>query len=155
VVTVTDPDRLAEIATTLAVLVRDDTPEANGAWLAAQLPDPADWWALIFVLAAAVPDDRPWTALTAWARHRDALAPTKPEETVDEGEVLRPARASQPARRKTPDELQPCGTEAAAARHRYYGEDLCEACRLHERIRNRIRKAEARGRADAARRAAA
>jgi hypothetical protein len=142
---VIDPDRLAEIATTLAVLVRDDTPEANAAWLAAQLPDPADWWALCFVLAAAVPDDRPWAALTAWARHRDAPPAAKADE-VDEGEVLRPARTSQPARRKTPDELQPCGTEAAAARHRYYGEELCEACRLHERIRNRIRKANQRAR---------
>ena len=143
----TDPaDRLAEIAAELACRVRDETPADNATWLAEQLPNPADWWKLCFVLAAAIPDDRPWLALTAWTVTRPAPAAM---DVVDEGEVLRPAKASRPARRKSPDELQPCGTPAAAARHRYYGEDLCEACSLHERIRDRIRKAEARGRAAA------
>lgn len=61
-------DQLAEIAAELACRVRDDDPAANSRWLAAVLPDPADRWALCFVLAAAIPDDRPWMALTAWAR---------------------------------------------------------------------------------------
>jgi hypothetical protein len=103
-------DRLAAIAAELAVRVRDDDPEANGRWLAAALPDPADWFRLAFVLAAAVPDDRSWRELTAWT-------------------------AIQPARR-----LQPHGTHAAAARHRYRGEELCDSCRDAERERDRIRK---------------
>lgn len=61
-------DRLAEIAAQLAVRVRDDTPDEVGAWLREQLPNPSDWWALTFVLAAAVPLDRPFSHLTAWAR---------------------------------------------------------------------------------------
>jgi hypothetical protein len=138
-----DPDRLAEIAVELAVRIRDDDPEANGRWLRAQLPDSADWFRLAFVLAAAVPDDRPWLALTAWKWARTEQAAP---DLVDEGEVLRPAKSSRPGEAKPPRELQPCGTEAAAARHRYHGEDLCEACRLHERIRDRIRKANQRAR---------
>jgi hypothetical protein len=63
-------DRLAEIALQLVDRVRDDNPEANARWLRAQLPDPADQFRLLFVLAAAVPTDRPWAHLTAWARHR-------------------------------------------------------------------------------------
>lgn len=63
-----EADRLAEIAVQLVARVRDDDPEAVGRWLAHQLPDPADWWNLAFVLAAAVPMDRPFSHLTAWAR---------------------------------------------------------------------------------------
>jgi hypothetical protein len=135
---VIDVDQLAAIAAELAVRVRDETPDANAAWLAAELPDPADWFRLAFVLAAAIPDDRSWTALTAWAWA------TKPDpDIVDEGEVLRPAKSARPGAGKP---LEPCGTPAAAARHRYHGEDLCTACRLHEQIRDRVRKAESRAR---------
>lgn len=134
-------DQLAAIAAELAVRVRDDNRDANGAWLAAQLPDPADWFQLAFVLAAAIPDDRSWTALTAWAWA------TRPDpDQVDEGEVLRPAESSRPGRPGQTAELQPCGTPAAAARHRYHGEELCTVCRLHEQIRDRVRKAESRAR---------
>ena len=59
-------DRLAELAAQLVVRIRDDEPQANARWLAAQLPDPADWFRLCFALAAAVPDDQPWHHLTAW-----------------------------------------------------------------------------------------
>lgn len=145
-------DRLAEIAAELACRVRDETPADNLAWLDQQIPDPTDRRDLLFVLAAAIPDDRPWLALTAWTLVRPAPAEPEPDtdpDLVDEGEVLRPSDASRPAKRKPPVTVQPCGTPAAAARHRYHGEDLCEACRLHERIRDRIRKAEARGRAAA------
>lgn len=103
-------DELAEIATELALRVRDDSPEANGRWLAAMLPDPADWWALCFVLASAVPDDRSWRALTAW-------------------------RFESPGRR-----LRPHGTPAAAARHRYRNEELCDECRQGVREADRERK---------------
>ncbi|WP_213452868.1 hypothetical protein [Rhizomonospora bruguierae] len=63
--TVTELERVAQ---QLAGRVRDDDPDANARWLAAQLPDAADWWRLLFVLAAAVPTDRSWRQLTAWAR---------------------------------------------------------------------------------------
>jgi hypothetical protein len=59
---------LAEIAVELIVRIRDDSPEDNGRWLTAHLPDPGDWFRLAFVLAAAVPDDRSWQQLTAWTR---------------------------------------------------------------------------------------
>lgn len=63
----TPEDRLAHIASQLVMRIRDYDPQANGIWLAAQLPDPADWFRLTFVLAAAVPDDQPWRQLIAWA----------------------------------------------------------------------------------------
>jgi hypothetical protein len=110
---------LARIAVQLAVRVRDDDPEANGRWLAAQLPDPADWFRLAFVLAAAVPDDRSWRQLTAWAIGR----------TDAEGDQPRLQHA-----RHT--DVRPCGTAAAARRHRYHGEDLCDLCRASERARD-------------------
>ena len=61
-----DVDRLASIAQQLAARVRDDDPVANQRWLYAMLPDPAEREALLYVLAAAVPDDRPWSRLTSW-----------------------------------------------------------------------------------------
>lgn len=57
---------IAAIAAELAIRVRDDSPEANARWLAAVMPEPADWFRLAFALAAAVPDDRSWKHLTAW-----------------------------------------------------------------------------------------
>lgn len=105
-------DRLAEVAAQLVVRVRDDDPTANDRWLRAMLPNPADRTALCFVLAAAVPDDRSWLSLTEW--------------TVE-------PRAD--ARR-----LRPHGTHAAAQRHRYHGQPLCDACRNAEQARDRARK---------------
>jgi hypothetical protein len=67
-VTEDQADRLAAIAVELVQRVRDDDPVANGRWLSGELPDPADWWALCFILAAAVPDDRSWNVSTAWTR---------------------------------------------------------------------------------------
>lgn len=61
-----DTDRLAALAVELVIRIRDDNPDANARWLAAHLPNPADWFRLAFVLAAAVPDDRSWKQLTAW-----------------------------------------------------------------------------------------
>ena len=60
--------RLERLAGQLALRVRDYDPEDNGRWLAEQLPNPADWFRLVFVLATAIPDDRSWTSLPAWTR---------------------------------------------------------------------------------------
>lgn len=79
------------------------------------LPDPSDWFRLCFVLAAAVPDDRPWRHLTAWA----AIGPT----------------AAPLVQR-----LRPHGTYAAASRHRRLKEPLCDACRDGVRELDRERK---------------
>lgn len=49
-----DPDRLARIAGELVTRIHDEDPRANGRWLAAELPDPADWWELCFTLSALV-----------------------------------------------------------------------------------------------------
>ncbi|WP_028183481.1 hypothetical protein [Salinispora arenicola] len=110
-------DRLAAVAAELVVRVRDDDPQANARWLAATLPDPGDRERLLYVLAAAVPDDRPWLHLTAW--------------TV----TPRPARGP-----------QPCGTPAAAKRHRERDEEPCEPCETAEREDWRLRKRDQRAR---------
>jgi hypothetical protein len=60
-----DPDRLAQVAAQLAARVRDDEPDANARWLLATT-SADERWALLFVLAAAVPDDRPWRQLVLW-----------------------------------------------------------------------------------------
>lgn len=101
------PDYLASIALELSYRVREDDPEANGAWLAKRLPDPADWFRLAFVAVAAIPQDRPWRELTGWV-----------DEPLDSrfGWVER-------------DGLQPCGTRAAYRRHRRHGETPCQPCR--------------------------
>ena len=63
----TDLDDLAEIAAQLVARVRDEGTSDNARWLAAVLPDPADWFRLAFTLACAVPAEKPWLALTRWA----------------------------------------------------------------------------------------
>jgi hypothetical protein len=131
------PDELAAIAVELVLRVRDvEDPEANGTWLAERLPEPADWFRLAFALAAAIPDDRSWTALTAWTLLRHGVEPE-----YDEGEVLRPAPSATP---KPERALKPCGTEAAAARHQARGEDMDDECREALRTVDRERKRERR-----------
>jgi hypothetical protein len=61
-------DRLASIACGLAVRVRDDEPAANARWLDSQIRSVEELRALVFVLAAAVPIEVPWSHLTAWTR---------------------------------------------------------------------------------------
>ena len=61
-----DLSLLTRVAQELITRVRDDDPEANARWLSCVLPDRTDWFRLSFLLAAAVPDDRTWTELTAW-----------------------------------------------------------------------------------------
>lgn len=130
-------DQLAQVAAGLACRVRDESAEANAKWLADQLPEPGDWWELCFALAAAVPLDRSWLQLTSWT-----VKPIAPVTPVAKPGPGRPAGKSQ----RQP--LKPCGTRAAAERHRYHGEPLDDACleasREHERNRKRTpRKAAA------------
>ncbi len=99
---------LESIAQQLAARVREDDPEANGRWLASQLPDPADWWRLLFIQAAATPVDRPWSEVTAWA---------------------------QPPAPRRERELRPHGTDAALRRHQYRREPACEDCKAWDRQR--------------------
>lgn len=126
------PDELAAIAVQLAVRVRDEHPDVNGRWLAKMLPDPKDRWALVFVLAAAIPDDQPWTELTGWAND------------LDENQVIQLPVAKQGSK------VQSCGTIAAARRHRYYEEPICDLCREAERVRDRTRRGRRRNRRAAA-----
>ncbi len=72
-------DELASVAAQLVARVRDEIAEDNARWLADACPDPMDQYRLLFVLAAAVPDDLPWKQLTAWTR-----MPRVPAGTVDE-----------------------------------------------------------------------
>jgi len=130
-VTRPSPDELASIAIQLVSRVRDEKSEANGAWLREVLPDPEDRFRLCFVLAAAIPDNRPWLALTAWTVPRENPVDVD-LEALDEGPVLRPAAKSAPWGRG-PMPVEPCGTPAAARRHRRKNEDLCDACIQAER----------------------
>ena len=72
-------DRLASIAQQLAGRVRDDDPVANARWLAA-VTTAEEREALLYVLAAAVPDDRTWDELTGWAHHGTARAAARHEQ---------------------------------------------------------------------------
>lgn len=108
--------RLADLGRQLAVRVRDNDPADNQRWLHEVLPDPDQREHLLYVLAAAMPLNRSIRSLTAWAE--------QPRET----------------------RLQPHGTHAAAERHRYHGEDLCDPCRDFERARDRVRSANYRRR---------
>jgi hypothetical protein len=114
--------RLSQTAMDLVIRVRDEDPEENGEWLANLLPDPADWFRLAFVLAAAVPDDRSWADLTRWAK-----------VTALDDDPQRPGP-------------KPCGTPAAAARHRYHREPIDPACRAALQAENQKRKAQERER---------
>jgi hypothetical protein len=64
-----DEDRLAQVAQEMVVRVRDDDPDDNARWLQ-NMTTPDERWALLFVLAAAVPDDMTWTELTEWTTYR-------------------------------------------------------------------------------------
>lgn len=63
-----DVDRLATVAMGLAVRVRDDNPDSNLRWLRSQIDTAEDLTALVFILAAAVPIEVPWSLLTEWAQ---------------------------------------------------------------------------------------
>lgn len=66
-----DVERLESIAQQMAAKIRDEDPERILVWLRDQLDiDPrlpvSDLERLVFVMAAAIPDDRPWSRLIAW-----------------------------------------------------------------------------------------
>jgi hypothetical protein len=60
-------DRIASVALELVTRVREDDPDDYGRWLRNTVA-PEDMPALAVVLAVAVPLDKPWSHLTAWAR---------------------------------------------------------------------------------------
>jgi hypothetical protein len=81
--------------------------------------DPLDWAEmrdLVVLLAAAVDISAPPSVLFGWWRGRPKPRP----------------------------ELRPCGTIAAANRHKYRGEEMCEECRDAIREWDRARKRLAR-----------
>lgn len=117
-----DYERLAvQVAAQMAARVREETPEDNLAWLHA-VTTAEEREALPWILAAAVPVDEPMRLLLAWCRPeiRNATWAEAESEAMAEGG-------------KRP--LQPCGTRAAAKRHRYHKEELCAPCRRAERNR--------------------
>jgi len=63
-----DLGKLESVAQQLIGRIHEDDPKLVWAWLARELPEPADWYRLVHVLACAVPTDRTWGELTAWAR---------------------------------------------------------------------------------------
>lgn len=69
-----EAERLAAVAIELVNRVRDEPAEANERWLHAVLPSQVDRERLLYVLAAAVPVDRPWGHLTRWATLTDVRA---------------------------------------------------------------------------------
>jgi len=68
-----DVPRLEAIAQQLAARVRDEDPDTVAQWLNTELPNPADWFRLAFVLAAAVPDDKRWSDLIRWIDRPDPI----------------------------------------------------------------------------------
>jgi hypothetical protein len=74
-----DAERLARVAVALAARVGDRDPADNAAWLLARLPDPADWFRLVFVQAAANRPDG-WHDAVKWAR--DGQVRPVDEETL-------------------------------------------------------------------------
>jgi hypothetical protein len=56
--------RMEHLAQNLALRVHDEDPEENGAWWDGLTP--REQRAVAFILAAAMPVDRPWSELIAW-----------------------------------------------------------------------------------------
>lgn len=109
-----DPDDVAEpyarIASHWVTRVRDEGPEDVRRWWLSALrsvtPGEPDLLPAAFnvgqMLAAAVPDDIEWSALTEWTQRRDGW------------------------------DLKPHGTMAALRRHQYHRERPCALCRAYE-----------------------
>lgn len=93
-----DEDTLAQIAQQLIARVRTDDPEANARWLT-NVTSEEERWALLFVLAAAVPDDRTWSQLTAWTRLAKCGTTGAAKRHRDRGEkVCGPCREAEKVR---------------------------------------------------------
>lgn len=108
--------RLARLGLDIADRIRDEDPTAVARALDGL--DRGELRDMVLVLAAAVDVSVPMSVLYGWL----GLA------------------ESRPGRR-----LQPCGTPAAAARHRARAEDVCDACAEAERAEWRDRKRQMRG----------
>lgn len=91
-------DLLAEIACGLAVRVRDDDPASVHRWLKHSLAElggaEQDWIGLCMVLAAAVPIEISWSALTAWTRKPGG--PDTVAAVLERRKVLNEALRSKP-----------------------------------------------------------
>jgi hypothetical protein len=68
---VIDLARLELLAQTLMLRVRDEGPEDNAEWW--DTLSPREQRAVAFILASAVPDDRPWSDLIAWTDPEGAV----------------------------------------------------------------------------------
>jgi hypothetical protein len=77
-------DKLAELACQLVARVREDDPQANQRWLHL-LTTPEEREAMLYILAAAVPVDQPWSHLTAWRRTK---APEDPAVIAERRRIL-------------------------------------------------------------------
>jgi hypothetical protein len=117
-------DYLVTLAQELICRVRDDDPESNGRWLMSTTTE-ADRFALLFVLAAAVPDDVPWSALVGWTR--------------PDGRVLRPHGTSAAVGRHQARHEKLCPPCAALQRERG------RARRLADRLSTGVSTAETPG----------
>lgn len=103
-------ERLKTVAGELVTRMHRDDADTIAEWMGTQLPDPADWFRLCFVLACAVPTNRPFGHQLQWvesyvprviAERRavlaDALSPQReaakqyeaPRTTVDDVAVYR------------------------------------------------------------------
>jgi hypothetical protein len=109
-------ERMIPSAMELACMVRDEDAKSIGSWIRSLSAAEKD--ALLVVLAAMVPVDRTPQELlehVTWDEHGRAL----------------PAGAEMvlwTPQRRVRQNLRPCGTPAAIARHYAHGEPLCEAC---------------------------
>jgi hypothetical protein len=115
-------EQMVPAALEFACLVRDQDAEAIGAWLQALTGQERD--VLPLVLAAMVDVERTPQELLAWV-------------TFDEEGWALPGDAEMvlwaPRQRARHAPVQPCGTWAAAQRHRKNREPPCEPCRDAER----------------------
>jgi hypothetical protein len=109
-------DQVAEVAMELVSRVREDDPEANARWLKSVIDGEHDLVALAVVLAAAVPDDKPFSHSIAWTR-----MPAR---------VLRPCGTVAAYRRHK-------------ARGEEPDQDCIEASRKYERIQKRLNRQQA------------
>lgn len=71
--------KLAALACELAGRVREYPPQDNARWLLART-DTADRWGMLFVMAAALPVERPWGELIEWV----GMGKSDYEKTRDE-----------------------------------------------------------------------
>ena len=66
-----DVTRVERLAQELVCRVRDDDPDANARWWDSL--SPLEQRSVAFVLAVAVPDDRPWSDLIGWTDPESAV----------------------------------------------------------------------------------